>query len=54
MKIVFTEIEKTQLKPNPDNPRTITPERLEQLKSSLMSFPDMLKARPLIVDVGMG
>ena len=32
----------------PENPRTITPERLEQLKSSLEASRAMLSARPLI------
>lgn len=36
------------LEPHPDNPRTITPERLEQLKAALVADPGMLEARPLI------
>lgn len=39
-----------QLKPNPDNPRTITPESLEKLKKSIQEFPEMLKLRPIIID----
>ena len=36
------------LKPHPRNPRTIRPERLEQLKTNLAADPEMLWARPLI------
>lgn len=36
------------LKPHPRNPRTIRPERLEQLKRNLEADREMLQARPLI------
>ena len=36
------------LRPNPDNPRTITPEAFERLKASLVADPHMLWARPVI------
>src|SRR5438477_5442044 len=32
----------------PENPRTIRPERLEQLKRALAAEPEMLQARPLL------
>src|SRR5947207_12255747 len=32
----------------PENPRTIRPERLEQLKRALAADPEMLQARPLL------
>ena len=32
----------------PENPRTIRPERLEQLKRALADDPEMLQARPLL------
>jgi len=38
------------LKLNEKNPRYITEQNLEKLKSSLKSFPDMLKVRPVVVD----
>lgn len=37
-----------RLRPNPDNPRVIKPERMEHLKQILQADPDMLNARPLI------
>ena len=36
------------LRPWPDNPRTIDPERLEELKQAMASDPEMLWARPLL------
>lgn len=42
------EIKLTDLRSWPDNPRTIRPERLEQLKQALGADRDMLWARPLI------
>lgn len=33
---------------NPDNPRYITEDKLEQLKKSIKDFPEMLKLRPII------
>jgi DNA modification methylase len=36
------------LSPWPDNPRTIAPERLEQLKQALCADREMLQARPLL------
>ena len=38
----------SKLSPHPDNPRTITPERMAQLKQNLERDPGMLEARPLI------
>lgn len=38
------------LKLNESNPRYITEQNLEKLKSSLKSFPDMLRVRPIVVD----
>lgn len=38
-----------QLKPNPDNPRSITPEKFAKLVASLRTFPQMLELRPLVV-----
>lgn len=38
-----------QIKPNPNNPRTIKDERFQKLVKSLQDFPEMLDKRPLIV-----
>ena len=35
---------------NPDNPRTITDAKFEQLVKSIKDFPEMLELRPLVVD----
>lgn len=42
------EIALDALHEHPDNPRTIDPERFEQLKTMLAADPEMLRARPLI------
>lgn len=39
-----------QLKPHPDNPRTIEPKKFELLKESIKSAPYMLEKRPVIYD----
>lgn len=38
------------VKPNPNNPRTITPENKALLVKSIKDFPQMLELRPLVVD----
>jgi hypothetical protein len=38
------------LKENPDNPRTITDVKFEQLVKSIKDFPEMLEIRPLVAD----
>ena len=35
---------------NPNNPRTITDEKLQKLKNSIREFPQMLELRPLILN----
>lgn len=44
--MIFRKI--TEIKPNPNNPRTIKDEKFEKLVKSLKEFPDMLEKRPLI------
>lgn len=39
-----------ELKQNEDNPRYITSEKFDLLVQSVKSFPEMLKARPIVVD----
>lgn len=38
------------LKPNPDNPRYIKDENFEKLVQSIIRFPKMMKARPMVID----
>jgi len=38
------------IKENPHNPRTITEEKFRKLVKSLKEFPEMLEARPIVVD----
>lgn len=38
------------IKPNPNNPRTIKGNQLEKLKKSITEFPEMLELRPLVID----
>lgn len=40
----------SRIKNNPDNPRLIRDAKFEQLKRSIVEFPEMLSLRPLIVD----
>lgn len=42
-----------KIKPNPNNPRTITDENFEKLVKSVKEFPKMLELRPLVVDENM-
>lgn len=39
-----------RLRPNPDNPRTISKEKFEKLVTSIRQFPQMLDARPIVVN----
>lgn len=41
------------IKPNPNNPRTITPEKRKKLIQSIKDFPQMLDIRPIVVDNDM-
>jgi len=38
----------SNLKPNPDNPRTIRQRDFKRLVQSLQAFPEMLEARPVV------
>ncbi len=42
-----------KIKPNPDNPRTISDEKLQQLVNSIQAFPEMLNIRPIVIDENM-
>ena len=43
-------IKLAKLIPNPDNPRTITEDKLEELKRSLSEFKKMMRIRPIVID----
>ena len=43
----------SEIKLNPDNPRTISKKKMEYLVKSLNELPDMLKIRPIVVDETM-
>jgi ParB-like chromosome segregation protein Spo0J len=45
------EISLNLLIPHPNNPRTISARKFEYLKQSLLDFPEMLKIRPIIVNL---
>ena len=40
----------SKLKTNPNNPRSIRKDQLQKLVKSLRDFPEMLEARPIVVD----
>ena len=40
----------TSIRKNPDNPRSITGQDMERLMQSIKTFPDMMDARPVIID----
>jgi site-specific DNA-methyltransferase (adenine-specific) len=40
----------TQIKPNPNNPRTIRDNKFKQLVKSIQDFPQMLELRPIVID----
>ena len=42
-----------EIKPNPDNPRTINDDKFNKLVKSIREFPQMLKIRPIVVDDNM-
>ncbi len=42
-----------ELKPNPNNPRTIKDDKFKKLVKSIKEFPQMLEARPIVVDDDM-
>ena len=45
-----TRIATSKLKTNPSNPRAIRKDQLDKLVKSLREFPEMLEARPIVVD----
>ena len=47
---MINKIKITELKENPNNPRTISKDKFNKLKQSIKNFPKMLKLRPIVVD----
>ena len=41
----------SQLKPNPNNPRFIKDEKFKKLVQSIKDFPEMLKIRPIVINL---
>jgi len=42
-----------EVKPNPNNPRTVKDDKFKKLVQSLKSFPEMAKVRPIVVNTDM-
>ena len=51
MKIKSKIVKLSEIKPNPDNPRTITGPAMDRLVKSLREFPEMMSIREIVVDV---
>jgi len=49
----IVKVDTSTVKTNKNNPRSISSEKMELLKSSIVSFPNMIKVRPLIVNKDM-
>lgn len=43
-------MELKKIRPNPDNPRTISERDFEKLKKSIKEFPKMMELRPIVID----
>lgn len=50
MERIATRLPIDDIKPNPNNPRTITNDQMDKLVKSIDDFPDMMKLRPIVVD----
>ena len=48
--MLVKKIDINKLKPNPDNPRTISKDKFKKLVKSIKEFPEMLKISPIVVD----
>jgi len=53
MKVEIKQVKLSDVKLNPDNPRTISKKDMDLLVKSLKDFPDMLRLREIIVDETM-
>lgn len=50
MEIITKKLKLSQIKLNPDNPRSIGKVEMERLVKSLQDFPEMLELREIIID----
>ena len=53
MEIKTKTVKLSDIKLNPDNPRTITKQAMANLVKSLQKFPDMMKLREIVIDETM-
>jgi hypothetical protein len=53
VKIEIKKVKLSEIKLNPDNPRTISKKDMDLLVKSLQEFPDMLSIREIVVDEAM-
>jgi ParB-like chromosome segregation protein Spo0J len=53
MKVEIKQVKLSEIKLNPDNPRTISKNDMDLLVKSLKDFPDMLNIREIVVDETM-
>ena len=53
MQVETKKVNLSEIKINPDNPRTISKEGMERLVKSLQDFPEMMELREIIVDENM-
>jgi hypothetical protein len=53
VKIEIKKVKLSEIKLNPDNPRTISKKDMDLLVKSLQEFPDMLSIREIVVDETM-
>lgn len=50
MKRSVKTVKLSEIRSNPDNPRTIKKAQLKKLEQSLKDFPEMMRLRPIVVD----
>lgn len=48
--MIIEKVKIGEVKKNPDNPRIIKDEKFKKLVNSIKEFPEMLEARPIVVD----
>jgi ParB-like chromosome segregation protein Spo0J len=49
----FKRTKLSEIRENPNNPRTIKEDKFEKLVRSIQTFPEMLEARPIVVNPDM-
>jgi len=48
--VTTKKVKLTNIRPNPDNPRTYQTKAMDRLVKSMADFPDMMKLREIVVD----